>query len=55
VREARAAGLTPFAISIDTEPPTLLPELFGAKGYAWVRRPVDLPQRLTGLYGQLLR
>ncbi|MFO1227055.1 nitric oxide reductase activation protein NorD [Roseateles sp.] len=55
VREARAAGLTPFAISIDTEPPNLLPELFGAKGYAWVRRPVDLPQRLAGLYGQLLR
>jgi nitric oxide reductase NorD protein len=55
VREARAAGLVPFAVSIDSEAPELLPQLFGAKGFAWVRRPADLPQRLTQLYASLSR
>ena len=51
----RAAGLVPFAVSIDSEAPELLPQLFGAKGFAWVRRPADLPQRLTQLYASLSR
>ena len=55
VIEARAAGLLPFAVSIDETAPEVLPGLFGHKGWAWVRRPEELPQRLAGLYGQLTR
>ncbi|MBL8308260.1 MAG: VWA domain-containing protein [Rubrivivax sp.] len=53
VLAARRAGLLPFAISIDEQAPEVLPQLFGSKGWAWVRRPEDLPQRLAGLYAQL--
>ncbi|MBH9552109.1 nitric oxide reductase activation protein NorD [Inhella gelatinilytica] len=55
VQEARAAGLLPFAVSIDETAPEVLPALFGDKAWAWVRRPEDLPLRLAALYGQLTR
>ncbi|MFO1252173.1 MAG: VWA domain-containing protein [Inhella sp.] len=55
VLEARAAGLLPFAVSIDETAPEVLPGLFGDAGWAWVRRPEELPGRLAGLYGQLTR
>ncbi|RVT88707.1 nitric oxide reductase activation protein NorD [Inhella crocodyli] len=55
VQEARAAGLLPFAVSIDETAPEALPQLFGSQGWAWVRRPDELPARLATLYGQLTR
>ena len=55
VQEARAAGLLPFAVSIDETAPEVLPQLFGSQGWAWVRRPDELPARLTTLYGKLIR
>ena len=55
VQEARAAGLLPFAVSIDESAPEVLPGLFGDRAWAWVRRPEELPQRLAALYGQLTR
>lgn len=55
VQEARAAGLLPFAVSIDEAAPEVLPQLFGKQGWAWVRRPEELPSRLATLYGQLTR
>ena len=55
VMEARRAGVTPFALSIDAEAGQALPQIFGHKGWAWVRRPEELPTRLAALYGQLAR
>ncbi|MFG6439164.1 nitric oxide reductase activation protein NorD [Roseateles sp. LKC17W] len=55
LREARAVGLTPFLLSIDSEPPAQLAPLFGTHAHAWVRRPTELPQRLLHLHAQLLR
>lgn len=55
VLEARRAGLLPFALSIDDHAGEAMPQLFGHDGWAWVRRPDDLPQRLAALYAQLTR
>ena len=62
VREARRAGLIPFAVSIDAEAGEVLPGLFGSTGgqrgqggWAWVRRPQELAPRLSTLYAQLMR
>ena len=55
VRQAREAGLTPFCLSIDAEAHDYLPHLFGSKGWAQVREPTRLPQRLTAAYAQLAR
>jgi len=55
VLEARRAGVLPFALSIDSEAGEVLPHLFGHKGWAWVRRPAELPQRLAALVAQLQR
>ncbi|WP_374660498.1 nitric oxide reductase activation protein NorD [Inhella sp.] len=55
LREARAAGLTPFALSIDSEPPTVLAPLFGTRGHAWVRRCSELPRKLLALHASLVR
>ena len=55
VLEARRAGLLPFALSIDAEAGEVMPRLFGHQGWAWVRRPEELPQKLAALYGQLTR
>lgn len=53
VQEARAQGLTPFAVTIDDKGHDYLPYLFGQQGYALVRRPRDLAQRLATVYTQL--
>jgi nitric oxide reductase NorD protein len=53
VQEARARGLTPFAVTIDDKGHDYLPYLFGQQGYALVRRPRDLAQRLAAVYSQL--
>ncbi len=62
VLEARRAGLLPFALTIDADAAQVMPLLFGSTGgqrgqggWAQVRRPDDLPGRLAGLYGALLR
>ncbi|MGE0386167.1 MAG: nitric oxide reductase activation protein NorD [Gammaproteobacteria bacterium] len=53
VREARRAGLRPFCVTIDRDGADYLPRMFGAHGFAVVRRATDLPRRLTRLYAQL--
>ena len=55
VAEARDAGLLPFCISIDEQAHAYLPHLFGPRGWAWVRRPAELPARLAGVYARLTR
>ena len=55
VLEARRAGVQPFAIAIDAEAGDALPALFGRKGFAWVRRPDELPERLSEFYACLTR
>lgn len=55
VQAARAAGLLPFCVTIDETAHDYLPMLFGQQGYALVRRPQDLVQRLAGVYAGLTR
>lgn len=55
VREARAAGLTPFCVSIDAEAHDYLPHLFGPRGWTQIRRPQELPRGLTSVYASLVR
>jgi len=55
VLEARAAGLTPFCLSIDEGAQDYLPHLFGPRGWAQLRRPTELPTRLAQLHAQLTR
>ncbi|MCB1981459.1 MAG: VWA domain-containing protein, partial [Rhodoferax sp.] len=54
VRAARAAGLLPFCITIDEAAHDYLPMLFGEQGYALVRRPQDLVNRLSALHQRFL-
>ncbi|MBP8022123.1 MAG: VWA domain-containing protein [Azonexus sp.] len=53
VHEARRLGLIPFCLTIDREGGGYLPHLFGPTGYAIVRSPEELPQRLPMFYAQL--
>ena len=55
VIEARRAGVLPFALSIDADAGAVMPRLFGPGGWAWVRRPAELPRRLASLYARLTR
>lgn len=55
VIEARQAGMIPFCVTIDREGGAYLPYLFGAKGYAIVRHPDELPLRLPQLYARISR
>ena len=55
VQEARDAGLVPFCVTIDKEAHEYLPMLFGSQGYALVKRPQDLVQRLTQAWVTLAR
>lgn len=55
VQAARAAGLTPFCITIDAQAHDYLPHLFGSQGYALVHRPQDLVRRLASAYAALTR
>ena len=55
VQEARAAGLLPFCVTIDEQAHDYMPLLFGRQGYALVRRPQELAQRLTQVWAQLVR
>jgi nitric oxide reductase NorD protein len=53
VQAARAAGLTPFCVTIDEKAHDYLPMLFGRNGYALVHRPQDLVQRLAAVYARM--
>lgn len=55
VHAARAAGLTPFCVTIDAQAHDYLPHLFGSQGYALVHRPQDLVHRLAQAYAGLTR
>lgn len=54
VLEARRAGLLPFAVSLDAEAGTVMPQLFGEGGWAWVPRPEALPMALATLAERLV-
>lgn len=55
IREARSQGVRPFCVTIDREANDYLPYLFGAGGYALIRRPEELPRELPLLYAQMTR
>lgn len=55
IHEAHAAGLSPFCVTIDESGHEYLPLLFGQRGYALVRRPEDLVNRLTQAWSTLAR
>lgn len=55
LQQARAAGCTPFAVTIDRDAHDYLPLLFGQQGYALVHQPRDLPRRLAAVYSALTR
>lgn len=53
LHQARQQGLRPFCVTIDTEANEYLPHLFGAGGYAVIRKPEELPKELPLLYAQM--
>jgi nitric oxide reductase NorD protein len=55
VREAHAAGLIPFCVTIDEKAHDYLPMLFGQNGYAMVRKPQELVRQLTQAWATLSR
>lgn len=55
IHEAQAAGLFPFCVTVDESGHDYLPMLFGASGYALVKRPEDLVKRLTHAWVALAR
>ena len=55
VQAARAAGLTPFCLTIDADGHDYLPMLFGQRGYALVPRPAELVGRLAQVHALLAR
>lgn len=55
VREARAAGITPFCVTVDQEASAYLPHIFGSQGFVVVQQAETLPQVLTRLYAQMTR
>lgn len=55
LHQARQQGLRPFCVTIDNEDNQYLPHLFGAGGYAVIRKPEELPKELPLLYAQMTR
>jgi nitric oxide reductase NorD protein len=55
VMDAKRHGLRPFCVTIDREGPSYLPHVFGAGGYAIIRRPQELPRHLLRLYAAMTR
>jgi nitric oxide reductase NorD protein len=55
VQAARAAGLTPFAVTIDEAGHDWLPYLFGQGHYCLVHQPAQLAQRLAQVVATLTR
>lgn len=54
VQTARSVGLLPFCITIDAAAHDYLPMLFGDQGYALVRRPQDLVNRLSAVHQRFM-
>lgn len=54
VQAARAAGLLPFCITIDETAHDYLPALFGDQGYALVRRPQELVNKLSAVHQRFM-
>ncbi len=50
---AKRLGLHPFCVTIDQKGNRYLPHLFGAKGFAVVHNPLQMPRLLPKLYAQL--
>jgi nitric oxide reductase NorD protein len=55
VHEAKAAGLSPFCVTIDEKAHDYLPLLFGHDGYALVRKPQELAGRLTQTWATMAK
>ncbi len=53
--EARAKGVMPFCITVDTKAESYLPYLAGKNNWMLVRKLEDLPKKLPLIYGQLAR
>lgn len=53
IREARAMGLQPFCVTIDTKANDYLPHLFGTGSYVVIHKPSQLPRELPLLYARL--
>jgi len=53
IREARALGLQPFCVTIDSKASDYLPHLFGSGGYLVIHKPSQLPKELPLLYARL--
>jgi nitric oxide reductase NorD protein len=54
VLEARASGVFPYCITVDSEAAEYLPRLFGLAGYSVVRRPQQLATALIKVVNSLL-
>ncbi len=54
VQAARTAGLLPFCITIDETAHDYLPALFGDQGYALVRRPQELVNKLSAVHQRFM-
>jgi nitric oxide reductase NorD protein len=54
VAEARVQGLVPFCLTIDREAPAYMPSIFGAHGYAVLRRLEFLPSVVVDVARRLL-
>ena len=54
VLEARARGVFPFCLTVDTEEPEYLSHVFGEAGHTILRRADQLPLALVGVVRQLL-
>ncbi len=50
VQEAKAEGLTPFCITVDSDANDYLPYLFGNRGYSVIHNSLKLPQVLPEIY-----
>jgi nitric oxide reductase NorD protein len=55
VVEARLQGLSTFCLTVDREAPVYLPRIFGANGYAVLRKAERLPTVLVEVVRQLLQ
>ena len=53
--EARLQGLSTFCLTVDREAPVYLPRIFGANGYAVLRKAERLPTVLVEVVRQLLQ
>jgi nitric oxide reductase NorD protein len=54
VLEARARGVYPYCLTVDTEEPEYLSHVFGEAGHTILRRAEQLPLALVGVVRQLL-